>query len=75
MNMASGELLQRQLRLERADSVSTGATVRHVDQLDTDTLEAFYESLEANRTLAESDVDLEAGDIIVFTEYYRVVCA
>ena len=75
MNMASGELLQRQVRLERVESVPTGATVRHVDQLDAATLAAFYESLEENRSLSASDVDLEAGEIIVFTEYYRVVRA
>ncbi|ADB62166.1 hypothetical protein Htur_3302 [Haloterrigena turkmenica DSM 5511] len=73
MNMGSTELLQRRVRLERADSVSSDATVRHVDQLDTDTLEAFYECLEENRPVPESAVNLEAGEVIVFTEYYRVV--
>ncbi|WP_339102271.1 hypothetical protein [Haloterrigena salinisoli] len=71
--MGSTELLQRRVHLERADSVSSGTTVRHVDQLGTDTLEAFYECLEENHPVPESEVDLEAGEVIVFTEYYRVV--
>ena len=73
--MASGELLRRPFVLERTESVPTDATVRHVDQLDTETLESFYETLEGDGSTLDATVDLEVGEIIVFTDYYRVVSA
>ncbi|WP_436345734.1 hypothetical protein [Natronorubrum sp. FCH18a] len=75
MNMESSDLLQRSLHLERVESVTADATVRHVDQLDTETLDSFYEALTDGRSIPEADVDLELGEVIVFTENYRVTRA
>ena len=71
--MASSELLRRQLTLERVESVSEAETVRHVDQLDTETLAAFYETVDGDESTLDADADLEPGEVVVFTEYYRVV--
>ena len=75
--LSSSELLRRPLTLERVASVPADASVRHVDQLDAETLETFYDAVEGDRatleTDAETDHDLETGEIIVFTDYYRVV--
>ncbi|ELY41260.1 hypothetical protein [Natronorubrum tibetense] len=75
MNLASSEILRRSRHLERVESVTAEATVRHVDQLDTETLDAFYSALTADRPVSEADVDLESGEVIVFTDYYRVARA
>lgn len=72
MNMAPSELLCRSLQLERVESVTPDATVRHVDQLDTETLETFYRALEDDAASPTTESDLEDGEIIVFTDYYRV---
>ena len=76
--MASSELhhsdhCHRSLHLERVESVTSDATVRHVDQLETETLETIYAALNGNRSISATDTDLEVGEIIVFTEYLRVV--
>ncbi|SIR34219.1 hypothetical protein [Natronorubrum daqingense] len=76
--MASSELhhsdhCHQSLRLERVESVTSDATVRHVDQLETETLETIYAALEGNRPIPATGTDLEVGEIIVFTEYLRVV--
>ncbi|SEH12943.1 hypothetical protein SAMN04487967_1044 [Natronorubrum sediminis] len=76
--MASSELhhsdqFHQSLHLERVESVTSDATVRHVDQLETETLETIYAALEGNGSIPATDVDLEVGEIIVFTEYRRVV--
>lgn len=79
MDMASSEhprrslhLDHRPLRLEPVDEIPGDATVRHVDQLDTETLEAFYDVLEAGRPDPSVSTDLEDGEIVVFTDYFRV---
>ena len=73
--MSSSELFRRPLVLERVDSVAADANVRHVDQLDAETLELFYDALETDRSMRAENADLEVGEIIVFTEYYRVASA
>ena len=73
--MTPGELLRRPLTLECAESVSRDATVRHVDQLDAETLAAFYETVDGDGSTLDADVDLEPGEVVVFTDYYRVVSA
>ena len=77
MNMATSELQRsdhahRSLHLERVETVATGETVRHVDQLETETLDSFYRTLVDGRSIPVSDTGLELGEIIVFTDYYRV---
>ena len=75
MNMPPGELLRRSQRLERVESVAANTSVRHVDQLDTGTLDAFYDAVTQGRPVTAADVDLEPGEVIVFTDYYRVTRA
>ena len=75
MNMVPGELLRRSRYLERVESVAAETTVRHVDQLDTGTLDAFYDAVTQGRPVTEADVDLEPGEVIVFMDYYRVARA
>ncbi|WP_049922878.1 hypothetical protein [Halopiger djelfimassiliensis] len=70
--LSANEGLRQPLTLRRVESVEPTASVRHVDQLETDTLEEFYAVVEAERSVLSPGTDLEAGDVIVFTEYYRV---
>ncbi|MFD1563421.1 hypothetical protein ACFR99_07660 [Haloarchaeobius amylolyticus] len=79
MNMAASEPSRRSvqldhgdLRLERVESVTPDATVRHVDQLDSDALEAVYEAISADRPVPAAGTGLEPGEVIVFTDYFRV---
>ncbi|WP_440763464.1 hypothetical protein [Natronorubrum sp. DTA7] len=75
MNMTSSDLLRRSLHLERVESVTAETTVRYVDQLDTETLDSFYGALTQGRSISATDADLEPGEVIVFTDYYRVTRA
>jgi hypothetical protein len=70
--MAASELRRRSLTLERIESVPASATVRHVDQLDSETFEAFYDAVTGDHCVSAGATDLEPGEVIVFTEYYRV---
>ncbi|AFO57697.1 MULTISPECIES: hypothetical protein [Natrinema] len=79
MNMAASERRRRSVRIEHADarleqveSVAASATVRHVDQLDTETLAAVYRAVSNDRPVSTAATDLEPGEILVFTDYYRV---
>ncbi len=79
MNMATSELQRRSVRpesvavqLERVPSAPADATVRHVDQLDTETLDAVYRAVADDRPVPAAETDLEPGEVIVFTDYYRV---
>ena len=79
MNMAASEPSPRSVRLDRVDvrlepveSVAPDATVRHIDQLDSDTLEAVYAAVSTDRSLSAAGTGLEPGDVIVFTDYFRV---
>ncbi|RKD95449.1 hypothetical protein [Halopiger aswanensis] len=70
--LSAGEPLGRHLTVRRVESVESTATVRHVDQLETDELQAFYDLLEDGQPLPAEETALEAGDIVVFTDYFRV---
>ncbi|QFU82622.1 hypothetical protein [Natronorubrum aibiense] len=72
MHMATSELRGSSLKLTRIESVSADATVRHVDQLESEALDTFYAAVEGNRPITAAEVGLDAGDVIVGTEYYRV---
>ncbi|OVE84659.1 hypothetical protein B2G88_09720 [Natronolimnobius baerhuensis] len=77
MNMASSELsagtpLGRSLTVERVDTAPTAAPIRHVDELNPETFEAFYELVTADVPLQAGESGLEPGEIIVFTDYFRV---
>ena len=70
--MAASALRRRSIHLERVESVATDATVRHVDQLDSETLESVFRAVSENRPVPVAETDLEPGEVIVFTDYYRV---
>lgn len=70
--MPSSDLRTRSLTLQQVTSVTAETTVRHVDQLDGETLDAFYDALEGDRSLRAAETDLEPGEVIVGTAYYRV---
>ncbi|WP_254531626.1 hypothetical protein [Natrinema gelatinilyticum] len=72
MDMTASGLRQRSVTVERVESVAATATVRHVDQLDSETLAAFYEAVTDDRPVSPAETSLEEGEIIVFTDYYRV---
>lgn len=70
--MATSSTTSRSLTLRRVESVDAATTVRHVDQLDEETLDAFYRALEGTRSLAATGIGLEPGTIVVATDYYRL---
>lgn len=71
--MSASETVHRTLSLTRTDTIPASARVRHVDELSEDALTRFYEALESeSRPPASEDVEFVDGEIIVFTEYYRV---
>ncbi|OLZ39792.1 hypothetical protein A6E15_01805 [Natrinema saccharevitans] len=79
MNMASSDLRRRAVRpeppavkLERIPSVPADATVRHVDQFETGTLDVIYHAVAENRPIPAAETGLEPGEVLVFTDYYRV---
>ena len=79
MNMAASEprrqsvqLDRVDVRLERVESVAPDATVRHVDQLGSDALEAVYAARCTDRSVPAAGTGLEPGEVIVFTDYFRV---
>ena len=75
LRMSTTTSAGRSLTLRRVDSVAPDATVRHIDQLDEDSLELFYTALEGGRPLTAAGSDLEPGTVVVATEYYRVEAA
>jgi hypothetical protein len=70
--MATSRSTSRSLTLRRIESIDAGATVRHVDELDEQTLAAFYGALEGARPLATTELDLEPGTVVVATDYVRL---
>ena len=72
MHMATSELRGSSLKLTQIESVSADATVHHVDQLESEALDTFYAAAEGNRPITAAALGLDAGDVIVGTEYYRV---
>ncbi|MFP8953932.1 hypothetical protein ACLI4Z_13335 [Natrialbaceae archaeon A-arb3/5] len=65
-------LRDRLSTVHRIDSVEASASVRHVDQLDTDSLQAFLQCLDGDRATLADETEFEEGDVIVYTDYYRV---
>ena len=72
--LSSDELLGRPLTVRTVEPADVAATesIRHVDQLESSTYQEFYELLEDGQSLAASETGLEEGEVIVFTDYYRV---
>ncbi|NGM70789.1 hypothetical protein G6M89_17580 [Natronolimnobius sp. AArcel1] len=75
--MASSELsadepLGRSLTVQRIETADAAASIRHVDQLEAETFEAFYELATADTSLHAIESGLKPGEIIVFTDNFRV---
>ncbi|WP_306053110.1 hypothetical protein [Natronococcus wangiae] len=70
--MPTSSTTRRSLALSRVETIDAAATVRHVDQLDEETLDAFYRALEGTRSVGATEIGLEPGTIVVATDYYRV---
>ncbi|MEY7850681.1 hypothetical protein AB7C87_15945 [Natrarchaeobius sp. A-rgal3] len=69
---SASEFPGRPSTLRRVETVESGATVRHVDQLESAALEEFLEMLAGDRSTIPPESELEEGEIVVFTDYYRV---
>ncbi|WP_238387024.1 hypothetical protein [Natrialba swarupiae] len=54
------------------ETIESGATVKHVDQLEAAALEEVREILAGERSTVPQASTLEEGEVIVFTDYYRV---
>jgi len=67
--MALSEIQQSGCSIRRIDSIGAGDSVRHIDELSEDELAAFLDGIDG--TVA-STAPLDDGDVIVFTDYYRV---
>ncbi len=59
------------MRLRRTGSVPPDARVRHYDELAEASQVAVAELADRPRTAPES-ADLEDGDVVKFTDYYRI---
>ena len=59
------------MRLRRTGTAPPGARVRHFDELSEETQNAVFEAAGRPRTVPEAD-DLDDGDVVKFTDYYRV---
>ncbi|WIV68194.1 hypothetical protein [Natrialbaceae archaeon AArc-T1-2] len=57
--------------LQEIDAVGSPSQIRHVDQLDERTKEVFYEAVESG-AVGTDEADLTDGEVIVYTDYYRV---
>ena len=66
----------RPLSVRRTDSVASSPRVRHVDELTESARERFYELVTSGTQTTTSDpTEFVDGEVIVFTDYYRVtVC-
>lgn len=60
------------LTVESVNRVSESATVRHVDQLSTETRRALRELVDGEQRAVSG---LEPGEVVVSVSYYRVVRA
>jgi len=67
--MALSEVHQSGLSLRRVEAPGVEDTVRHVDELSDEELSAFLAGLHGP---AGAPGPLEAGEVIVFTDYFRV---
>ncbi|ACM57523.1 hypothetical protein [Halorubrum lacusprofundi] len=61
----------RRMRLRRTGTIPADARVRHYDELDEETQVAVSEIAGRPRTAPETE-DLDDGDVVKFTDYYKV---
>lgn len=71
--MALSESTHRRLTVRPVDRVHAADSVRHIDQLSEPARQRFYECVDANSAPVTLEAtDLEPGEVIVYTDYYRV---
>ncbi len=78
MSMATSEKQPRHhvTTVEPAATNEAWGRVRHVDELSEQALERFLSLLEGGTTVdTDADGELAPGDVIVFTEYYRITAS
>jgi len=78
MGMATSERQPRHhvKTVEPASTDEAWDRVRHVDELSGPALEQFLTLLDGGTTIdTDRDGDLAPGDVIVFTEYYRITAS
>ena len=71
--MATGEFIHRSLAIQRIDEVDATVSVRHLDELAEPVLERFIDAVESGSAIGEEgDSPFEPGDVVVYTDYYRI---
>ena len=71
--MALSESTGQRLTVRPVDRVHAADSVRHVDQLSETARERFYDCVDSNSAVTTLEAtDFEPGEVIVFTDYYRV---
>lgn len=61
--------------VERAGDVPRDADVRHVDELDPDAQAALPRLTDGHETVSRAVAEsFECGELVKFTDYYRVHC-
>jgi len=72
MAMSDRRPPQQPIGVQPTTSIDDGARVRHIDELSEDALERFLALLDGRTPIVGPTADLEHGDVVVFTEYYRI---
>ena len=71
--MSTTDTACQTLTLSRIAAVHAASHVRHVDELSDDAVEQFYDLLGSDSPSASvSEAAFDDGEVIVFTDYYRV---
>ncbi|MFC6989297.1 hypothetical protein ACFQJD_12330 [Haloplanus sp. GCM10025708] len=61
----------RELRVSRTTAVPADARVRHFDELDDDS-QQYLAAVESGETPAAMPTGLASGDVVVYTDYFRI---
>ena len=70
--MATCETSDGPLSLQRTESVHPSDRVRHVDELTDEELDRVIALLESESILPGGETGFTDGELIVFTDYYRI---
>lgn len=71
VNMALSEVQRSGLSVRRVESVRSEDAVRHVDELSDEELSAFLAGVNG---ASVGTGPFDDGEVIVFTDYFRVEC-